>query len=520
MTVIHGAVPLVHDYLAHSARRVPDKVALVCGKQRVTYRELEQQANALAHALVARGVTRGDRVFVFADNSLETVVSFWAVLKANAVVSIINPLTKAEKLAFLIKDCQPAVLIAAAHLLPAWGPAARNTSLRAVLVPGALDPARLDGLSGVTPWSEAVAEYAGDQSPARRNLELDLAAVVYTSGSTGDPKGVMLTHRTMLSAIASISAYLEIREDDVILGVLPLAFNYGLGQLLMSVREGATLVIERSFAFPAQVLESVVREGVTGFPAIPTIFAILAELKNRSEYDFSRVRYVTNAAAALPVKHIEVVKELFPRARLFSMYGQTECNRISYLPPEDVARKPTSIGIAIPNTELWIVDEQDRRVGPHTVGQLVVRGATLMRGYWGKPELTAKKLKPGPVPGELVLYTGDYCRFDEDGYLYFVSRMDDIINTRGEKVAPKEIEAVLYNLPGVKEAAVVGVPDDVLGQAVKAFLVLEQGVSMGEKQIQKACQDKLESFMVPKFVQFVAELPKTDTGKIRKVGLV
>ncbi len=520
MTTLHGAVPLLQDYLTHSARRLPDKVALVCGKQRFAYRALEQQSNALAHALVARGVARGDRVFVFADNAYETVVSFWAVLKANAVVSIINPLTKAEKLAYLIEDCRPTVLIAAAHLFPAWGPAARKAPLRAVLVAGAIDPARLEGLSGVTPWAEAVAEHPGEHPPARQNLELDLAAIVYTSGSTGDPKGAMLTHRCMLSAITSISAYLEIREDEVILGVLPLAFNYGLGQLLMSAREGATLVLERSFAFPAQVLESVVREKVTGFPAIPTIFAILAELKNRAEYDFSRVRYVTNAAAALPVKHVEVVKELFPNARLFSMYGQTECNRISYLPPEFVATKPTSIGIAIPNTELWIVDENDRRVGPNMVGQLVVRGATLMRGYWGKPELTAKKLRPGPVPGELVLYTGDYCRFDEDGHLYFVSRMDDIINTRGEKVAPKEIEVILYNLPGVREVAVVGVPDDVLGQAVKAFLVLEEGVSMTEKQVQKACQDKLEGFMVPKFVQFVAELPKTDTGKIRKVGLV
>jgi acyl-coenzyme A synthetase/AMP-(fatty) acid ligase len=201
------------------------------------------------------------------------------------------------------------------------------------------------------------------------------------------------------------------------------------------------------------------------------------------------------------------------------MYGLTECKRCTYLPPKDLQRKPGSVGIAIPNTELWIVDENDRRVGPGVVGQLVIRGATVMKGYWEKPEATAKKLKPGPLPGEMVLYTGDYCKLDQEGYLYFVGRMDDVIKSRGEKVAPKEVELVLMNIPGVKEAAVIGVPDPILGHAVKAFVVLETGTDLHERQLQKECQSRLENFMVPKYIVTVPSLPKTDTGKIRKIGL-
>ena len=202
-----------------------------------------------------------------------------------------------------------------------------------------------------------------------------------------------------------------------------------------------------------------------------------------------------------------------------NLHDMRSCNACTYLPPEDIDRKPTSVGIAIPNTELWIVDENGKVAGPNEVGQLVIRGATVMRGYWEKPEATAQKLRPGPLPGEMVLYTGDLCRLDEEGYLYFIGRMDDIIKSRGEKVAPKEVENVLMNIRGVREAAVIGVPDEILGQAVKAFVVLDDGVTMDEKQIQRECQAHLENFMVPKYVVVVSELPKTSTGKIKKSGL-
>jgi amino acid adenylation domain-containing protein len=508
------AVPLLHDYLADSAARLPDKVALVCEGRRLTYAELDAAANALARALAGRGVGRGDRVVVFMDNTAEAVISFWGVLKADAVVSMVNPLTKADKLAYLLNDCRASALLTDAHLAAVFAPAvARSPHLTAgVLVSGA-------HAAGHAPFGEAIAGGAA-APPPRRGVDVDLAAIIYTSGSTGDAKGVMLTHRNMLTAATSVSTYLEMAEDDVVLGALPLAFDYGLYQMIMSFKVGARLVLERSFAYPAKVFEAIARERVTGFPGVPTVFAVMAGMRSLAAYDFSSIRYVTNTAAALPVKHITMLQGLFPAAKIYSMYGLTECKRCTYLPPEDLARKPTSVGVAIPNTELWVVDEHDRRLGPGEVGQLVIRGATVMRGYWEKPEATAKRLRPGPLPGELVLYTGDYCKLDEEGYLYFVGRMDDIIKSRGEKVAPKEVENAIVSIAGVKEAAVIGVDDPLLGQAIKAFVVLEgPDVVLSEKDVQRECQQRLENFMVPKYVAFVPDLPKTDTGKVRKTGL-
>lgn len=518
-----SATPLLHDFLEASASRLPEKVALVCKGVRVTYGELDRQANALAHALVDAGVERGDRVLVFGDNVIETVVAFWATLKASAIVSVINPLTKHDKLTYYLNDCRAKVLVTDMHLAPVFNESvAKAPHLERVIVSGALDDQRLGNVKGLEGFAQALERgqaVGQNRPPPRRCIDIDLAAIIYTSGSTGDPKGVMMTHRNMVTAGTSISTYLEMVERDVVLGVLPLAFDYGLYQLIMSFRVGARLVLERSFAFPAQVLKVMVEERVTGFPGVPTIFAVLAEMKQLSEFDLSAISFVTNTAAALPVKHITMLRTLFPKARVYSMYGLTECKRCTYLPPADIDRKPTSVGIAIPNTELWIIDEEGKRVGPNVVGQLVIRGATVMKGYWEKPEATAAKLKPGPVPGEQVLWTGDLCRLDDEGYLSFVGRMDDIIKSRGEKVAPKEVETALMNIAGVKEAAVIGVPDEILGQAVKAFVVLEQGVRMTDKDVMKECQKRLENFMTPKEVVFVPELPKTGTGKIKKTGL-
>lgn len=516
---MHNAVPQLHDYLIESARRLPQKVALVCQEQRVTYLDLDRQSNALAHALIAGGVKRGDRVVVFADNTVASVVSFFGVLKASAVVSMVNPQTKDDKLTYLLNDCRAAAIISDSHLAKTLLPALDKTHhLLLAILTGDMDLTTLR-VPKVVRWSDALAEESSSAPPPRRGIDIDLASIIYTSGSTGDPKGVMLTHRNMMTAATSVSTYVENVEDDIIIGLLPLSFDYGLFQMIMAFRMGARLILERSFTYPAEVLNRVVAEKVTGFPGVPTIFAILGGLRNIHQYDFSNIRYVTNTAAALSLKNIEMIRQTFPAAKVFSMYGLTECKRCTYLPPADIDRKPLSVGIAIPNTELWIVNERDERVGPGEVGQLVIRGATVMRGYWEKPEETAKKLRPGPLPGEMVLYTGDYCKLDEEGYLYFVGRMDDIIKSRGEKVAPKEVESAIVDLPGVREAAVIGVPDPILGQAVKALVVLDEGSTVTEKDILHQCSKRLENFMVPKIVEIVAELPKTTTGKIKKTGL-
>jgi amino acid adenylation domain-containing protein len=514
------AVPLLQDYLIQSALRMPEKVALVCEERRVTYAELETRSNALSHGLVRCGVRRGDRVIIFMDNSVEAALAFWAVLKANAVVSVVSPLTKIDKLAYLLNDCQAVALVTHADFLSiACEAASRAPGLRNTIVAGSPSEEMLKNMPGVWSFEDLLSGLPSNQTPPRCCIDIDLAAIIYTSGSTGEPKGVMLSHRNMLTAATSIAAYLEISSDDVILCVLPLSFDYGLYQMIMAFRQGARLVLEQSFAFPAKVLQTVVEEKVTGFPGVPTIFAILAEMKNLNVYDFCSIRFVSNTAAALPLRQIEALKRIFPQAKIFSMYGLTECKRCSYLPPEDLDRKPDSVGIAIPNTELWVEDENGNHLGPGQVGQLVVRGATVMKGYWGKPEATAKKLRPGLFSGEMVLHTGDYCKMDEEGYLYFVGRMDDIIKSRGEKVSPREVENVLMNIQGVKEAAVIGVPDEVLGQSIKAFVVLESGMGLTVKELQRECLRRLENFMVPHEIELVPDLPKTSSGKIKKTGL-
>jgi len=508
---------LVQDFLQNSAERFPDKVALVCGDRRLTYAEVEAQANQLARALIAHGVERGDRVAIYLPNSVEAAIAVFGILKAAGTFVVVNPTTKRDKLIYVLNNCRASALFATA----------RNARLAAEVgkaVPS-LKFAVLSGQGTTSAAIEGAAAYAFDDllaayptaRPPCPTIDQDLACLIYTSGSTGDPKGVMSGHNNVVFASGSIIQYLENIAGDIVINVLPLSFDYGLYQLLMVFRFGGTLVLERSFAYPAAILKTMEVERVTGFPGVPTVFAILLRM-DLSPYDLGNLRYLTNTAAALPPSHITTLREKFPWATLYSMYGLTECKRTLYLPPDQLEVRPGSVGIAIPGTEVWIEDEEGNYAGPGVVGELVIRGSHVMRGYWEDAEATAECYRPGPTPGERILYSGDLFKMDEEGYLYFVARKDDIIKSRGEKVSPKEVENVLYGLAGVAEAAVIGVPDPILGQAIKAFVVLDN-VQLTEKEVLRHCRANLEDYSVPQYVEFCAELPKTDSGKIRKTGL-
>jgi len=499
----------VEDLLIESARRAPNKVALITETRQLTYDDLDRESDRLAAALHRRGVSRGDRVVLFLDNCWEAVVAIYATLKAGAVFSPINPSTKVEKLAFVLRNCRPTAIVTLGRLLPVAHEAMRSApSVKVVVATGAggRDDGVLDLADAILSDAEPVARPAG--------IELDLAMIIYTSGSTGVPKGVVMTHQNIVAAATSITTYLESTPDDIVLNVLPISFDYGLYQVLMALKVGATLVLEKSFAYPQAVLNVAEKYKVTGFPLVPTMAALLLQMKNLKPGALPSLRYLTNTAAALPPAHILRLQELFPHAKLFSMYGLTECKRCTWLPPAELGRRTSSVGIPIPGTEAWIVDDDGNRVGPGVVGELVIRGPHVMKGYWENPEATDKVLKPGPFPWEKVLYTGDLFKMDERGFLYFVARKDDIIKSRGEKVSPKEIETVLHMLPGVREAVVIGVPDPVLGMAVKAIVSLEPGAALGSRDVLRHCSQHLEDFMVPKSVEFRQELAKSDNGKI------
>lgn len=507
---------MVQDFLQESAARLPGKTALVCGERRFSYERLDAMANRLANALVERGVRRGDRVAVYLDNSVEAVVAIFAVLKAGGVFVALSRGTKADKLLSLLNDCSAAaVILDVAALgqglferLPA-----EAASLRVVIACGGA-PRPSDAL--LLDYN-AIQDEASPRAPAVRLIDLDLACLIYTSGTTGESKGVMCDHSGMVFAAAAIARYLKNSERDVVLSVLPLAFSYGLYQLLAMFYVGGTLVLEESFAFPDLVLRKMALERATGFAAVPAIYARLLAMDLRG-LDLSPLRYITNAAAALPVEQVGRLRRLLPHADLYLMHGLTEVVRTMYLPPDQVDARPASSGAALEGTELWLEDEDGRRLGPGQDGELIVRGRHVMRGYWGAPERTAERFRPAALPGERVCATGDLFRTDEAGYYYFVGRKDDMIKSRGQKVSPREAEDVLYRIPGVEEAAVIGVPHPELGQAVKAFIVAP-GAGLREAAVIAHCKKHLEDFMVPRSVEFVSELPKTPSGKLRRRDL-
>jgi amino acid adenylation domain-containing protein len=479
----------------------PRREALADGERRLSFGELEAESNRLAHVLKRLGLRRGDRVAIALPNRVETVISIFAALKAGGCFMMVSPNTR--RLEQLIDD-------------------ARARALVTETASGELGVIAVGDRPAAVDFSEA----APSHRPEPGGIDLDLAALLYTSGSTGEPKGVMLTHQNVISATRSIAAYLKLTADDVIFSVLPLSFGYGLTQLFTAFSVGARLVLERGLTFPHLVLTRMREEGASGFAIVPTMATILLGV-DLSRYQLP-LRYLTCAGGALMPEQARRLQAALPGTNIIPMYGQTECLRVLYLEADELAKRPDSVGRGMPNQELFLVDAEGREPGPDQVGELVVRGAHVMKGYWRRPDETARKLRPLPAElrareqigeDEKLLYTGDLFRRDRDGYYYFVGRTDHIIKSRGEKVCPHEVELALASLDGVLEAAVVGTAHPLLGEAVKAIVVLAPGVTLSEKDVRRHCAALLEEHMVPQLVEFRAELPKNERGKIVRQAL-
>ncbi|SFA97929.1 amino acid adenylation domain-containing protein [Rhizobium sp. NFR07] len=500
----------IEDHLRESARRFGTKTALIMAEVSLTYGELDALSDRFAENLALHGLGEGDRLLIVAENSAEIVVCFFGAWKAGAVPCPLYSSIKADKLRAIVTRTEPKAILAQGRFVPVVDAALgeTDTAIRKI----AFGAATINAERGWLRYETIIAPGEARTQPPQHDDQA-LALLIHTSGSTGTPKGVMHTHATLLAACGSIAGYLGNTSRDVVLSVLPLSFGYGITQVITMVMVGGTVVLEKSFAFPRKILARLVETRATGFPLVPAMAALIAGMQDLQPAFLPDLRYMTNAASAMPPSVAQRLRELLSETQLFLMYGQTECIRATYLPPEEADRRPFSVGRAIPGTQAYVVDEAGNPAPPGVTGELVIEGPHVMMGYWQDEAATPEKVTP--VDGGRRLQTGDLFKTDEDGFLYFVSRRDDIIKTRGEKVSPQEVEAVLYAMPGIREAAVAGVDDPVFGQLIRAYIALEPSAELTEKEIIRYCAQHLEDYMVPKSVEFRDALPKTSTGKIR-----
>ncbi len=523
----------VHNFLEDSAKRFPDKPAFFANGEWYTYQEINSQANQLAHYFIKIGVSKGERIALFIENSIKYVVTYYAILKAGAITVALNTDSTANDIKYILNDCKVSLLVASQKLFqnaktlfegkrkdpPLGGPDLRRGEKekrweKKVLVWSNLKKIELDQSESEIILLPLAMENMPDTNPDIRIIDLDVASIVYTSGSTGKPRGATLTHLNIVTNTRSIVEYLELTPDDRIMVVLPFYYIYGKSLLNTHFYVGGSVVVDNRFLYPNVVLKTMQEQKTTGFSGVPSTFTILLNRSDIRNQKFESLRYITQAGGAMaPFVQKEVAK-VFSPAKLFIMYGATEASaRLSYLDPQELPHKWGSIGKAIPNVDLFIADERGNPLPAGEHGEIVARGANLMPGYWNHPEETKKVLRNG------LYWTGDIGEMDEEGYIYVVGRSKDMIKVGGNRVSAKEIEEVLYEHPQVNEVAVIGVQDDVLGEAVKAFVVLKDGKNKIDDKLNSFLKDKIALYKIPKFYEYRETLPKNKSGKIQKLKL-
>jgi acyl-CoA ligase (AMP-forming) (exosortase A-associated) len=507
---------LIHEFIFRSERQTPSAEALVHGTRRLDYTALANAVRSAAGALLAADLGRGERVAIYLEKTVENVATMFGAAAAGGVFVPVNPLLKPEQVGYILADCNVRVLVTSGDRLRLLAASlGQCPDLHTVIVTG--NAGALPALEGiaVVPWEEAVA--ARPSRAPHRVIDTDMAAILYTSGSTGKPKGVVLSHRNMVAGANSVASYLENTPQDRILAVLPLSFDYGLSQLTTAFSRGATAVLI-NYLLPRDILKAVEAERITGLAAVPPLWIQLAQLDWPAD---CTLRYLTNSGGAMQRPTLAALRSKLPNAKPFLMYGLTEAFRSTYLPPEEADRRPDSMGKAIPNAEVLVLRPDGSECEPGEPGELVHRGALVSLGYWNDPAKTAERFKPfvstqrGLTLTEMAVWSGDTVRKDEDGFLYFISRNDEMIKTSGYRVSPSEVEEVIYAHADVAEAAALGVSHPALGQAIVVVALARAGSALSADALLAACKPQLPAYMLPaRIVMAEASLPRNPNGKI------
>lgn len=506
---------LIHDFIFRSAQRTPYAEALVYGDRRLNYADLASLVKQTANGLLADGLGRGERVAIYLEKRIENVAAMFGAASAGGVFVPVNPLLKPEQVTYILTDCNVRVLVTSADRLRLLAATlAQCPDLRTVIVTGSTEELPTFDHVKLIPWEKAV-DADIPVVAVHRNIDFDMAAILYTSGSTGKPKGVVLSHRNMVAGANSVASYLENTSADRILSVLPLSFDYGLSQLTTAFSVGATAVLINHL-LPRDILKAVEAEKITGLAAVPPLWIQIADLNWSPDCS---LRYLTNSGGAMQRATLDALRKALPKARPFLMYGLTEAFRSTFLPPEQLERRPDSMGKAIPNAEVMVLRPDGTECAPGEPGELVHRGALVSLGYWNDPAKTAERFKPvvsvhkGLILTEMAVWSGDTVRKDEEGFLYFISRNDEMIKTSGYRVSPTEVEEIVYACNGVAEAAAIGVSHPTLGQAIVVIALARDG--MDAAALLSACKPHLPAYMLPaKIIMSETPLPRNPNGKI------
>jgi acyl-CoA ligase (AMP-forming) (exosortase A-associated) len=518
---------LLPELIALTVQRTPQAIALTSGTSHLSYAELSNSVSQFAAGLLGLGLDRGERVAIYLEKRFETVIASFGAPAAGAVFVPVNPLLKPEQVAFILRDCNVRVLVTSPERLALMKEVlAECHDLRHVVVTDAVtNSAHADitvtGPLGLTYWSDLLNSPA---RPGHRVIDVDMVAILYTSGSTGKPKGVVLSHRNMVAGAKSVASYLENNAQDTLLAALPLSFDAGFSQLTTAFHAGARVVL-LNYLMPRDVLKAMEREKVTGLTAVPPLYIQLAQLEWPPAIN-DKLRYFANTGGRMPRETLNLLRQRVPQAKPFLMYGLTEAFRSTYLPPDEVDRRPDSIGKAIPNAEILVLREDGSPCSPEEPGELVHRGALVGMGYWNDAEKTAERYKllasdaPGRQTGlqlpEYAVFSGDTVRRDAEGFLYFIGRRDEMMKTSGYRVSPTEVEEILYATLLVGECVAFGVDHPTLGHAIQVIATHAIGTeARGINALISECRARMPAYMVPAGIEIVAgPLPRNPNGKI------